>query len=66
LENNFYNPQNSPIKELIHFVWQVERINFEITQETILPKGIIEIILISMTIQRFLKIHEWNQLIRDM
>jgi len=44
LENNFYNPQNSPIKELIHFVWQVERINFEITQETILPKGIIEII----------------------
>src|SRR4051812_29479784 len=43
MENNFYIPSSGPLKDIVHSFWQTERItNFQI--ETILPKGVVEII----------------------
>ncbi len=44
LENNIYIPVKSPLKDIIHLFWQVQRTNSQIANETILPKGIVEII----------------------
>ena len=43
LNNNFYIPQASHHKNVVHSIWQVERVN-SYHNENIIPKGIVEII----------------------
>lgn len=43
LNNNFYIPQASHHKNVVHSIWQVERVN-SYHNEDIIPKGIVEII----------------------
>lgn len=44
MENNFLIPQTPVLKDTVHSFWQVARCNTDFRKETIIPKGIIEII----------------------
>ncbi len=44
MEALFYIPQNKPLTDAVQYFWQVNRCNIHFKQETIIPKGNIEII----------------------
>lgn len=44
MENNFLIPQTAILKNAVHLFWQIDRSNTDNLNETIIPKGIIEII----------------------
>ncbi|MBS1752823.1 MAG: AraC family transcriptional regulator [Ferruginibacter sp.] len=41
---HFYIPSERPLKDAVQYFWQVNRNNFNCKQETIVPKGVVEIV----------------------
>jgi AraC-like DNA-binding protein len=44
MDNNFLIPHTPGLKDIVHSFWQVNRCNTDFRKETIIPKGIVEII----------------------
>jgi AraC-like DNA-binding protein len=44
MKNNFNIPQSAPVKNIVHAFWQTDRPNTFPLKETIIPKGVVEII----------------------
>jgi AraC-like DNA-binding protein len=43
MSSHFYVPQNIPVKDVVHSVWQIDRLS-PFRKEHIIPKGVVEII----------------------
>src|SRR5687767_15571238 len=43
MNSNFYVPQSAPVKDVVHSVWQIDRLS-SFRKEHIIPKGVVEII----------------------
>lgn len=44
METRFYRPRETPLSEAVQLFWQVKRDNSKFSEETIVPKGVVEII----------------------